>query len=576
MQDRLAQARSGNRRTMQRARPQSVTSRLAHAVVLSGGWRRRLIAWIAGASGALAMAPVDAFVALVVPLSVALWLIDGCAEAESGGALSGRSLARSMLAAADAGWWLGFGYFVAGLWWLGSAFLAEADRFAWALPFGVLGLPAYLALYTASGFALARLLWMPGPLRILVLAASLTAAEWLRGTLLTGFPWNEFGMALGGNLVLGQAASLVGVHGLTLLATAMAAAPAVLADAGGRPAARVGPPVAAAVLLAALAGYGAVRLAQPVPSDVAGVRLRVMQPNTTIDGDFSYANKDAIVRHYLDLSDRATSPDTPGLSGVTHLVWPESAFPFIVSRDAEALSTIGAALPQGTLLITGAARLERGPQDAAGRPVPLYYNAVQVIASGGSIVGSYDKVHLVPFGEFLPLEHWLTALGVTRFVDVPGGFQAGTGRRALTVPGLPPVAAIVCYEAIFSGEVVPREARAGPDRPGLLLNVTNDAWFGSTPGPSQHFAQARLRAIEEGLPLVRSASTGISAIVDPYGRVRAALPVGVENVIDGALPGALPPPFFARYGNTIPLCLVLLCFVGTLVLRGLPLRNVSR
>lgn len=551
-------------------------SRLAHAVVLSGGWRRRLIAGIAGATGALAMAPVDAFAALIVPLTMAVWLIDGCAEAESGGALSGRSLARSLLAAADAGWWLGFGYFVAGLWWLGSAFLAEADRFAWALPFGVLGLPAYLALYTGFGFALARLMWTTGPLRILVLATCLTGAEWLRGLLLTGFPWNEFGMALGGNLVLGQAASVVGLHGLTLLAVAMAAAPATLADGGGRPAARFAPSLAAAVLLLGIAGYGGFRLTRAAPDDVAGVRLRVMQPNTRIDSDFTYANKEQVVRHYLELSDRATSPDTPGLSAVTHLVWPESAFPFIVSRDAEALSTIGAALPPGAMLITGAARLERGPDDANGRPVPHYYNAIQTIASGGSIVGSYDKVHLVPFGEFLPLEGLLTRLGVTRFVDVPGGFQSGTSRRILTVPGLPPVAAIVCYEAIFSGEVVPREARSGPDRPGLLLNVTNDAWFGSTPGPAQHFAQARLRAIEEGLPLVRSASTGVSAIVDSYGRVRAALPIGAENVIDGALPGALPPSLFARFGNMVPLCLLVISLLGTLVLRGLPLRNVSR
>ena len=522
------------------------------------------------------MAPVDAFAALIIPLSLSVWLIDGCAEAESGGVLSGRSLARSLLAAADAGWWFGFGYFVAGLWWLGSAFLAEADRFAWALPLGVLGLPAYLALYTGLGFALARLLWTPGPVRILVLATGLTGAEWLRGMLLTGFPWNEFGMALGGNLVLGQAAGLIGLHGLTLLAIVMAAAPATLADGGGRPSARFAPSLAAAVLLIALAGYGGFRLTRAAPEDVAGVRLRVVQPNTTIDSDFSYANKEQIVRHYLELSDRATSPETPGLSGVTHLIWPESAFPFIVSRDAEALSTIGAALTPGTMLVTGAARLERGPNDAHGRPLPLYYNAIQVIASGGSIVGSYDKVHLVPFGEFLPLERLLTTLGVTRFVDVPGGFQAGAGRRPLTVPGLPPVAAIVCYEAIFSGEVVPREVRTGPDRPGLLLNVTNDAWFGSTPGPAQHFAQARLRAIEEGLPLVRSASTGISAIVDPYGRVRAALPIGAENVIDGALPGALPPPLFARFGNMVPLCLLLISLVGALVLRGLPLRNISR
>ena len=550
--------------------------RLAHAVVLSAGWRRRLIAFLAGAVGALAMAPFDAFAVLIIPMTVGVWLVDGCAHAESGGALSVRSLIRTLVAAADAGWWLGFGYFVAGLWWLGSAFLAEADQFAWALPFGVLGLPAYLALYTAFGFALARLLWSTGAPRILAFATALAIAEWLRGTLLTGFPWNDFGMGLGGNLALGQVASLLGLHGLTLLAVLLAAAPATLADGSRGRAAHLGPPLAAALLLAGLAGFGALRLAQVPPADVAGVKLRVMQPNTTISPDFTYANKDAIVRHYLDLSDRATSPGTSGLSQVTHLIWPESAFPFILSRDAEALSTIGAALPASTLLITGAARLERGPDGPGGKPIPLYFNAIQVIASGGSIVDSYDKVHLVPFGEFLPLDGLLSSLGVRRFVDVPGGFQAGSSRRPLTVPGLPPVAAIVCYEAIFSGEVVPPGVRTGAERPGLLLNVTNDAWFGHTPGPPQHFAQARLRAIEEGLPLVRSASTGISAIVDAYGRVRQALPVGAESVIDGPLPGALAPPPFARYGNTIPLALLAAALIISLLLRGLPQRNVSR
>ena len=314
------------------------------------------------------------------------------------------------------------------------------------------------------------------------------------------------------------------------------------------------------------------RLGETDPRDVPGVRLRVMQPNTMIDPTFSYANKDAIVRHYLALSDRATSPTSTGLADVTHLIWPESAFPFILSRDAEALSTIGAALPPKTTLITGAARVEEGPLKPDGRPTPLYFNAVQVLSSGGAILDSYDKVHLVPFGEFLPLQSFLEAIGVPRFVDVPGGFEAGTARRLLQVPGLPPVAAIVCYEAIFSGAVVPSDASARGLRPGLLLNLTNDAWFGFTPGPAQHFAQARLRAVEEGLPLVRSASTGISAIVDAHGRIRAMLPVGAENLIDGSLPGALAPTLFSRGGNAIPLTMIVACLICSLVLRRLSLK----
>ena len=506
------------------------------------------------------MAPVNVFPALVIPMTAAVWLIDGSARAESGGILSGRALRASVASAASAGWWWGFGYFVAGLWWLGSAFLVEPDKFVWLMPLGVLGLPAYLAIFPALGFAVARLVWPNAPGRVLVLAACLAGAEWLRGTLLTGFPWNEFGMALGGNLVLGQAASLIGVHGLTLVAVLLGASPAALGDPR-QPGALVQPwaPLAtAAIALALLAGFGAWRLATPPPGDVAGVKLRIVQPNATIDQDFSYAHKDAILQHYLTLSDRATSPTRRGLSDVTHLIWPESPFPFVLSREPDALAAIGAALPEHATLITGAARLDGGPPDTTGHPTPLYFNAVQVLASGGTIVDSYDKVHLVPFGEFLPLGPVLRGLGLRNFVEIPGGFEAGRFRRLLHVPGLPPVAPIVCYEAIFSGEVVPSLDRSGGERPGLLLNVTNDSWFGFTAGPYQHLAHARLRSIEQGLPLVRAASTGISAVVDSYGRIVASLPLGAETVLDTTLPAALPPPVFARYGNLVPLSLGLL------------------
>ncbi len=292
-----------------------------------------------------------------------------------------------------------------------------------------------------------------------------------------------------------------------------------------------------------------------------------MQPDAPVDAEFSYAHRADILAHYLALSDRATSPATAGLADVTHLVWPESPFPFILSREADMLATLGAALPRTTTLLTGAARLEKGDPDAAGNPKPLFYNAVQVVASGGTILDSYDKVHLVPFGEYVPWEGWLRRLGVQNFVSIPGGFEAGRSRRLLDVPGLPPVAAIVCYEAIFSGAVVPRDASGEPRRPGLLLNVTDDGWFGLTPGPYQHFAQARLRAIEEGLPLVRAATTGVSAIVDPYGRITGLVPLGLESVLDGALPVALPPTPFAHLGNRIPLLLGAAFLLAGLVAR---------
>jgi apolipoprotein N-acyltransferase len=520
---------------------------LAASIILASGWRRRLIALAAGATGALAMAPFNFFPALAIPMTVAVWLIDGCAETRQmpAGRRVRLSLPPALRRAFSVGWWWGFGYFLAGLWWLGAAFLVEADEFAWALPLGVVGLPATLAIFPGLGFMLARLIWTPGAGRLFAFAAGLSFAEWLRGHVLTGFPWNTFGMALGGNLVTAQLASLVGLYGLTVIAILIFSAPAVLGEKSVKQGAsrRLPPAIAAAVLaFAAICAFGVLRLAGTTVAPVAGVKLRIMQPNLAQDAKFRPDNKARILARYLTLSARGAKSDRSGLIDVTVLIWPESAFPFILSRDAGALAEIGAILPRDTVLVTGAARTDdEERRSASGRA--RYFNAIQVIASGGHILDSYDKVHLVPFGEYLPFETAFDRLGLRQFVHIPGGFDAGSKRRLLVVPGLPAVAPLICYEAIFPGEVVP----SGAPRPGLLLNVTNDGWFGTTTGPYQHFAQARLRAIEEGLPLIRAANTGISAIVDPYGRVLAELPLGAEGVLDGGLPQAIAPPVFARF-----------------------------
>jgi apolipoprotein N-acyltransferase len=518
---------------------------LAASIILASGWRRRLIALAAGATGALAMAPFNFFPALAIPMTVAVWLIDGCAETRQ--MPPGRRFRLGLPVAArrafGVGWWWGFGYFLAGLWWLGAAFLVEADEFAWALPLGVVGLPATLAIFPGLGFMLARLMWAPGPGRIFALAAGLSLAEWLRGHTLTGFPWNTFGMALGGNLVTAQLASIVGLYGLTVIAILIFSALAVLGEKSAMQVARrrLPPTIAAAVLaVAGICAFGALRLAGTTPESIAGVKLRIMQPNLAQDAKFRPENKARILSRYLTLSAGGAESNRSGLDDVTVLIWPESAFPFILSHDAEALAEIGAVLPQDTVLVTGAARADDAAR-ASGRA--RYFNAIQVIASGGHILDSYDKVHLVPFGEYLPFQTAFNRLGLRQFVHLPGGFDAGSKRRLLVVPGLPAVAPLICYEAIFPGEVVPSEA----PRPGLLLNVTNDGWFGTTTGPYQHFAQARLRAIEEGLPLIRAANSGISAIVDPYGRVLAELPLGAEGVLDGGLPQTIAPPVFARF-----------------------------
>ncbi len=537
---------------------------LGDAVARATGWRRRLIALLCGAFGALALAPVGFTPALVVPMMVAVWLLDGCAPVA--GRWS-RPAAGTLRRAFEAGWWWGFGYFLAGFWWLGSAFLLDPE-FTWALPLGVLGVPAFLGVFTGVGFALARLAWVPGGARVFALALGLGSSEWARGHVFTGFPWNALGMGLGGTLVTAQGASLVGLDGLTLLTIALFAAPATFRHDGRW---RARPALVAAGALALVGGYGALRLARGTVSDVPGVVVRLMQPGLQPDATFSYARKDEIVADYVALSGRYDAAKRIALADVTMLVWPESAFPFLLDRDPGALATIAAALPARTTLVTGAARDEDVPASDGHPEHSVYYNSIEVIDGRGAVLDRYDKVHLVPFGEYLPFEGVLSALGLRNFVAIPGGFVPGVARRhALSVPGLPPASPLICYEAIFPGAVGAGPTPSGA-RPRYLLNVTNDGWFGTTAGPSQHFAQVRLRAIEEGLPLIRDAATGVSAIVDPYGRVLDALPLGVAGILDGRLPDAIAPPLDARHGGLMTALVwigTLLCLIGTQGKRG--------
>ena len=517
--------------------PASPAAPLIEGIILSWGWKRRVIAFVSGALGALALPPLSLFPLIAVPLTVAVWLIDGAQDETRG-----RARTASLKAAFGAGWWMGFGYFLAGLWWVGSALLVEADKFAWALPLAVVALPAVLAVFTGAGFALARLLWSPGPLRIFALAFGLGLAEWARGLLFTGFPWNDLGMALGVNLALAQTASLVGLHGLTFLSVAIFAAPATLwRVSDGR--LHLTPAIVAALALAALAVFGEARLMAPPSAMLPGVKLRLIQPNVAQDdATFGPQNRRAILRRYFDLSERAASPDRSGVKDVTHLIWPESAFPFILSREPEALSEIVDFLGGGATLITGAARAEDG-----GKGRPRYFNSIEIVGRNGLSGQHYDKRHLVPFGEYLPFASLIERAGVTQLVDIPGGFEPGSGRRILHVPGLPDAMPLICYEAIFPTEL--GSLLTGAERPGWLLNVTNDAWFGLTPGPYQHYAQARLRAIELGLPLVRDANSGISAVLDGLGREIVVTPLGAEGVLDAGLPAALAPTWQSRLGS---------------------------
>ncbi len=499
-------------------------------MVLAYGWRRAIIAFIAGAASALALAPINAWPILFLTFPILIWLVDGSAAGRWSGAIT----------AAVAGWCFGFGYFVAGLYWVGYAFLVDAKTFGWLLPVAVAGLPAYLALYTALGVAVARLIWVRGATRVLALAATLTGAEWLRGHLLSGFPWNTFGYALTEPLALAQSVSLTGIWGLTFLCIAICASPAVLADDQADTAHPRRVVAFGVLILLALASYGVVRLWQQPTTYVDGVKLRIMQPNLQQDEKFNYSAKAQIMERYLRLSNRSTGPNSNGVHDATVLIWPESAFPFFLTHEPDALAQIAGLLKPSTELITGAVR----PAPGATASNPHAYNSVYVIDPDGSIRGIYDKVHLVPFGEYLPFQRVLERLGLRQLTKQVGGFLSGDRRRTMDVPGAPKMLPLICYEAIFPGAAVPPD-----ERPGWLVNVTNDGWFGISTGPYQHFQQARVLAIAEGLPLVRAANTGISGVVDPLGRVVAALPLGAEGVLDASLPRAIATTIYVRFGD---------------------------
>lgn len=510
------------------------------------GWRGDAVAFVAGALSALAMAPFFVWAILFFTLPLLVWLIDGAVHRAPANPAAGSARAKQMRGAGLIGWWFGAGYFLAGLFWIGEAFLVEAERFAWLMPFAVALMPAGLALFYGAATAAASFFWRSGLPRVLALALTLSAAEWLRGHILTGFPWNVLGYALTWPLPLMQTAGVVGIYGLTFLAVLVLAAPLVaLADAAQtrRCLAPLAGVIIAVVPLSAALAYGLIQLATQPPSSVEGVRLRLVQPSVPQRDKWRPERQRDIFFDHLALSRQAPNGAEDNLAGITHVVWPEAAMPFLPLDTPAALQAIGDMLPKGTLLLAGALRAD-GPISPDG-PRPRAFNSLIAFGSDGQPIAVYDKIHLVPFGEYLPLRPLLEAIGLQKLVGWRGGFSVGVAPRPLfDVPGLPPTGALICYEAIFPGAIV-----QSAHRPQVLINVTNDGWFGETTGPHQHFHQARVRAVEEGLPLIRVANNGISGVIDAYGRVLARLDLNERGVIDTELPGARPPPLYARFGD---------------------------
>ena len=321
-------------------------------------------------------------------------------------------------------------------------------------------------------------------------------------------PWNALGYALTSPLALAQSASIIGIWGLTFVAVVVFSSPATLTDDRTETRHSWLPLALSLAVLAGLGGWGALRLYRTPTRYVDKVKVRIMQPNLQQDVRFNYAARQQVMDRYVTLSNRVTGPQSHGVHDATHLIWPESPFPFILTRNPDALAQISKLLSPSTVLITGATRLPENFNPAD----PHAYNSIYVIDHDGSILALYDKIHLVPFGEYLPFERLLESLGLQELTKQQGGFLSGDLRRLLHIPGAPPALPLICYEIVFPGDVAPPG-----DRAGWIVNVTNDGWFGISTGPYQHFQQARVRAIEEGLPLARAANTGISAMVDSFG-----------------------------------------------------------
>ena len=523
---------------------------LSGRFILLWGWKRAGAAFAAGAISALGLAPFNLFPVLFATLTILVWLMDATSTDPAHGGLARKS------AFFRTGWWFGFGFFLAGLWWVGNAFLVEADQFAWMLPFAIVALPAGLAVFTGIATAVAGIFWRDGWGRLVVLSVCLAGSDMVRGTVLTGFPWNIFGYAAMPHPLLMQTSALVGSYGVGLLALMVFTLPATFATP--LPARGGGWKVHAWLCIAiavAHPAYGAFVLHSYPREEATANRIRIVQPAIDQAMKWSPTSEAEVFRTLLDLSTR-TGDRGETLPGTGLLIWPESAFPFVLTERRDAISALAAMLPEGTKLVAGALRIEKPAPGASRERV---FNSVFVIDANGEITGASDKTHLVPFGEYLPFEPLMASLGIEQLTHLRGGFEAGTMRQLLDGGEAGRFLPLICYEAIFPGQAIP----AG-DRPDWLLNLTNDAWFGFSPGPFQHWQQARIRGVEEGLPMVRAANDGISSITDAQGRIVARLGLGERGILDATLPDVRYRTLYSQYGNLIPVCMLLFFFVFSL------------
>ena len=504
------------------------------------GWQSACILVLAGVLAGFALPPFELFLLLFLAFPILVWSLDGLADAPA----ASRGLHWQ---AALQGWYFGFGYFLSSLYWMANAFYVDAEVFGWIAPFAIIGLSAFLAIFPALSTGIARRFWNGTYGRIVVLAICFTVVEWLRGHILTGFPWNTVGQSAVFSDAFMQLAALFGMYGMTffviLVTSALAAFdPRTPHERPAGASATWRAPQAVFLALLVCLGAGVLRISLADSTPVEGVTLRLVQPNIPQTEKWLPAKRTSILGTYLRMSFADIEPQ--GDAPFTHLVWPESALPFNLDREPEVSQILARHMPKDAHIIFGATRSELFTKKD-GERAWRYFNSLRVLNDKGRFVATYDKSHLVPFGEYLPafLRPVLKAVGLTQIAG-HGLFTKGPGNVSLKIAGAPAFSPLICYEIIFPGEVVD-----GDDRPEWIVTVTNDGWFGMSAGPYQHFAQARFRAVEEGLPVIRAANTGVSGIINAQGEVLQKIDLGVTGVIDAPLPPAQSPTVYALLGD---------------------------
>ncbi|HLZ77762.1 MAG TPA: apolipoprotein N-acyltransferase [Sphingomonas sp.] len=462
--------------------------------------------------------------------------------------------AATLRQAAVLGWGFGLGQFVLGLDWIAKAFTYQANMPAWLGWVAVLLLSVYLALYpmlaTASAWWATRRVGGGAASLTLFLGASWTLSEWLRGVVFTGLPWNPVAVTMV-DLPTGHLARFTGTYALSGLVVASTGFILILAarprESLTRKTLLTAANIPGAIGLGLLLGAYLIPVlfqrfaAEAQPAYPDGPVVHIVQPDI---GQGERWDPGLSARHLARLQSLSGVPGAkPRL-----ILWPESGIEDNVQEDPLARATLASILGPNDLLLGGGAAPVR---NAKGELIAAR-NSIFVIGAGGKLVARYDKAHLVPFGEYLPLRPLLSPIGLSRLVAGTLDFLPGAGPATVDLPGFGGVGMDLCYEIVFSGHVVD-----AAHRPRFLFNPSNDAWFGRA-GPPQHLAQARLRAIEEGLPIARATPTGVSALIDADGRLLHSLPNGTMGMVELPLPPALPPTLFARIGNWAVLLIALL------------------